>query len=241
MSAIDLRQRQFLETIEAAVEFVKQDRDYLVGGLLGFGTQQVATAIDKVLADLLSSLDYIEARLHQSLRVPIGNAKRELQLACYSARAGDMEAVARDLDIARSNFLIACDRYETHAFLRVLCLCTVGVLRSLQGNRYGMTCSFQEAFGELEAFRFLKISATLARLEAANRDDRFLRADLERQAAAKVDAIEIPEWGVTISELRATLQAARASAKANAVGPLDSAVTAAEFGFESFSVFGTSN
>lgn len=239
-NATGLQCRQSLDTIQAAVNFVRQDRDYLVGGLSGLGTQQVTTAIAEILSRLLSSLDHIETRLHQSLQFPIEDAKRDLQLAYYCARTGNMDTLARDLEAARTNFINACQRYEDHLFLRVLCLCAAGILRSLQGDRYGMDCSFREAFGELEAFRFLKVSAALSRLELADREDRFVRADLQRQAAAKVDAIEIAEWGVTIAELRGVLQDASQSSKADIANARNGVLTAAELNFEPVSLFGAS-
>jgi len=207
-SEVSIRQaKQILEAIHAAAAFADRERDYLVGGREGLGTQQVVEATAKVLSLFLGGLDYIETQLHQSLQLPLQDSKRDLRLAYYATRTSDIAAISSSLEIASKNFSQAGKIYENHAFLRILCFCGLGVLESLQGDREGMFHQFREALSELEAFRFLKISAAMARLVAIPGAGEFIRADLERQAAAKIDALPIPEWGVTLAELGDTLHA----------------------------------
>lgn len=201
--------QQTLQAIRTAVAFAAYERDYLVGGLEGLGTQQITNVIAETLSLLLDGLDYVEEQLHQQLQLPLQDGHRALNLAYYATLTGTVEVVASSIEVARANFSYAHSQYEEHAFLRIFCSCTVGILWSLQGDRERMSHHFREALCELEAFRFLKTSAAMGRLTAADGSEEFIRADLESHVAEKVDALPIPEWGVTLAELHSTLQAAR--------------------------------
>ena len=197
---------QMLQAIRMAASFAASERDYLVGGLFGMGAQQVTGTIAETLNLLLAGLDYVEAQLHQQLQTPLQHGKRALRLAHYATLAGDLDAIGDSIEVARANFSQVYSRYEDHPFLRILCFCTVGILRGLQGERDRMSYHFREALSELEAFRFLKVSAAMSRLTALDGATQFVRADLELQATEKVDALPIPEWGIDLAALHATLQ-----------------------------------
>ncbi|MEO0947201.1 MAG: hypothetical protein AAFY11_03480 [Cyanobacteria bacterium J06641_5] len=201
--------QQTLRAIRTAVAFATYERDYLVGGLEGLGTQQVTNVIAEALKLLLEGLDYVEGQLHQRLQLPLQDGHCALSLAYDATLTGTADVVASSVEIACANFSYAHSQYEDHAFLRIFCSCAVGILWSLQGARDRMSHHFREALCELEAFRFLKISAAMGRLATTDGSEEFIQADLERHVAEKIDALPIPEWGITLAELHATLQATR--------------------------------
>lgn len=200
---------QTLRAMRTAAAFAACERDYLVGGLQGLGTQQMANAIAEILSLFLEGLDSIETQIHLQLRLPLQAGKRSLQLAYYAALTGDLAAIANSIEITCTNFSCAHGQYEEYAFLRILCSCTASILWGLQGDCDRMSYHIREALSELEAFRFLKISAAVARITATSGAEEFVPADLECHAALKIDALPIPEWGVTLAALRTTLQSVR--------------------------------